>query len=100
MSTISSHELDLQIQLSLVAKIREAAQRYKSEPVDSGSTALRSYVAALEKLANHIEAKTRSSQLAHATARKHPLPQASTPRTDRRVIAFPSSSGSSPFTAA
>ena len=63
MSHVSPQELDLQIQLSLVAKIRQAAQRYKSEPVDAGSAALLSYVAALEGLADHIDTRCRGSQL-------------------------------------
>jgi len=104
MSKTSSHELDLQIQLTLVAKIRQAAQRYKSEPAGSDTAALLSYVAALEGLAEHIEAKTRGSQLANETQiraerlRRHAASEAT--HTDQRVIAFPAAGGASPLTAA
>jgi hypothetical protein len=105
MSKVATHELDLQIQISLVAKIRQAAQRYKSEPAGPDSAALQTYVAALEGLAEHIEAKTRGSQLARETElradrlRQHALSETAKPRSDQRVIAFPTS-GSSPQNAA
>jgi hypothetical protein len=96
--------LDLQIQISLVAKIRQAAQRYKSEPAGPDSAALQSYVAALECLAEHIEAKTRGSQLAHETElraeRIRQMSETAKPKSDQRVIAFPATNGSSPLTAA
>lgn len=94
MTKNSSHELDLQIQLSLVAKIRQAAQRYKSEPVEPGSAALLAYVSALEGLADHIDTKCRATRL----AQEHPLNEA-VKRSAQRVIQFPASS-SSPLTAA
>jgi len=103
MSKVSSQELDLQIQLSLVAKIRQAAQRYKNDPAESGSTALQSYIAALEGLADHIDIRCRGSRLfqeAEAAARrthaKQPQTESGNPRTER-VIPFP---GASPSNAA
>jgi len=106
MSKVATHELDLQIQISLVAKIRQAAQRYKSEPAGPDSAALQSYVAALECLAEHIEAKTRGSQLAHETElraerlRQYHMSETAKPKSDQRVITFPATNGSSPLTAA
>jgi hypothetical protein len=106
MSKVSTHELDMQIQLSLVAKIRQAAQRYKSEPAEEGSSALLSYIAALEGLAEHIEAKTRGARLAYETElraerfRKLPMSETSKPRADQRVIQFPAANGTTPLTAA
>jgi hypothetical protein len=105
MSKVSTHELDMQIQLSLVAKIRQAAQRYKSEPAEEGSTALLSYIAALEGLAEHIEAKTRGARLAYETELraerlKLPISETAKPRPGQRVIQFPASNGASPLTAA
>jgi hypothetical protein len=91
----STHESDLQIQLSLVAKIRQAAQRYKSEPVEPGSTALLAYVSALECLADHIDTKCRGTRLAQG----HPLGGAAK-RSSHRVIQFPAGGSNSPLTAA
>lgn len=105
MSKVSTHELDLQIQLSLVAKIREAARRYKAEPLEPGSAALLAYVAALESLANHIEGRCRNSQLSRANElrserlRKPPLPETAKARGDHRVIPFPVA-GATPTSAA
>jgi hypothetical protein len=95
MSKISTQELDLQIQLSLVSKIREAARRYKAEPAESGSAALQSYVSALECLAEHIETKCRGLRLAQEALRAQRLRKSANPR----VIPFPSD-GASPLTAA
>ena len=95
MTKDSSHELDLQIQLSLVAKIRQAAQRYKSEPVEPGSATLLAYVSALECLADHIDTKCRGARL----AQEHPLSDAAK-RSAQRVIQFPAGGSNSPFTAA
>ena len=78
----TSHELDLQIQVSLVAKIRQAAQRYKTEPVETDSAAFLAYVSALECLADHIDAKCRAARPVH------------------RVIPFPATGSNSPLTAA
>ncbi len=106
MSKVATHELDLQIQISLVAKIRQAAQRYKSEPAGPDSAALLSYVAALEGLAEHIEAKTRGSQLARETElraerlRQQIVAESAKQRGDQRVISFPAANGTSPLTAA
>ena len=109
MSKLSTQELDLAIQLSLVAKVKEAAQRYSAEPVESGSTALRAYIAALECLAEHIEGKCRESRLfqasalsAHRLRGKNPLTESAKSRTGHQVIPFPAAhgSGGSPFTAA
>ncbi|HEX3743946.1 MAG TPA: hypothetical protein VHW09_08445 [Bryobacteraceae bacterium] len=105
MSKESTHELDLQIQLSLVAKIRQAAQRYKAEPLEPGSASLLAYVAALESLADHIDARCRGSQLTHETEmrtlqlRKQLLSETDKARATHRVIPFPSA-GNSPITAA
>ena len=107
--SISTHELDLAIQLSLVAKVKEAAQRYTAEPAECGSTALRAYISALECLAEHIEAKCRESQLfetaafsAHRFRAKNSLSETARPTTGHRVIPFPAAHGSGgwPFTAA
>jgi hypothetical protein len=107
--SFSTQELDLAIQLSLVAKIKEAAQRYTPEPAESGSTALRAYISALECLAEHIEAKCRESVLfhtpalpAHRLGGRNSLSAVAKPRTSHRVIPFPTARGSddSPFTAA
>jgi len=107
MSKLSQQEMDLQIQLSLVAKIRQAAHLYKAAPTEPGSAALQSYVAALERLADHIAAKCRGSELfmqsvdsANVHRNRHHLPQSARPRTGSRVIPFPSASGPTPFTAA
>jgi hypothetical protein len=82
MKNDSSHELDLQIQLSLVTKIRQAARQYKAEPVETDSAAFLAYVSALECLADHIDAKCRASRPMH------------------RVIPFPVIGSNPPFTAA
>ena len=106
MSKISTQELDLQIQLSLVAKIRQAAQCYKAEPAEPGSAALQSYVAALECLAEHIDTKCRGMRLAQETAlraerlRKNARDAAAKAGANPRVIPFPSANGASPLTAA
>jgi hypothetical protein len=86
MSKLSTHDLDREIQL--VAKIREAAQRYNAEPVESDSTALHAYLAALERLAQHIEDRCSAQRLDGKT------------RTTSRVIPFPAANGPSPLTAA
>jgi hypothetical protein len=109
MSKLSTHELDLAIQLSLVAKVKEAARRYMAEPAESASTAQQAYISALECLAEHIEAKCRESQLfqtsalaAHRLRSKHCLSETAKSRTGHRVIPFPAArgAGGSPLTAA
>jgi hypothetical protein len=105
MSKLSTQQLDLHIQLSLVARIREAAQRYQAEPVESGSTTLESYIAALEHLAEHIELKCRGALISETAAlpaqrlRKQTLSETAKHKTGERVIPFPASGGS-PLTAA
>ena len=97
MSKASTQEFDLQIQLSLVARIRHAAHMYKAAP--SETAALRSYVSALECLAEYIAAKCRESQPTRETPlpaprlRRHPLSEVAKPRTENRVIPFPSPEG-------
>jgi hypothetical protein len=94
MSKVSTQELDLQIQLSLVAKIRQAANTYKTAPGEAGSAALQSYIAALECLAEHIATRCRGSQVALETSQRLNGEQP-------RVIRFPGPSGSgAPLTAA
>jgi hypothetical protein len=109
MSKLSTHELDLAIQLSLVAKVKEAARRCTAEPAESGSTALRAYISALECLAEHIEAKCRESRLfqtselsAQRFRGKNSLSETAKPRASHRVIPFPAAHGpgGSPLTAA
>jgi hypothetical protein len=108
MSKLSTPELDLEIQLSLVAKIRQTAQRYKIAPAESGSAALQAYIAALECLAQHIEARCGASRLtrtiflpAHRSRARHPISETAKPRSASRVIPFPAAnSGASPITAA
>jgi hypothetical protein len=107
MSKLSTHELDREIQLSLVVKIREAAQRYKAEPAESGSSALQAYITALECLAQHIESRCGVSRLprttvlsAHRLRAKQPVSETAKSRTGTRVIPFPAANGASPFTAA
>ena len=68
MSKLSTQELDLQIQLTLVARIRQAARMYKTAPAEAGPAALQSYVAALECLAEHVTAKCRGARLSQETA--------------------------------
>jgi hypothetical protein len=92
MSHISTHELDLQIQLSLVAKIRQAAQRYKSEPVEPGSAALLAYVVALEGLADHIDTRCRGSQLGREIELRAQRPRQHSV-SDQRVLQFPAEKG-------
>jgi len=101
MSKLSTHELDLAIQLSLVAKVREAGQRYMAEPGESASSAVRAYISALECLAEHIEAKCHESRL-FQTPLNNPLSATAKPRTGHRVIPFPAAQGAggSPLTAA
>ena len=65
MSKRSTRQVDLKTRLSLVAKIRCAAQLYRAEPAKLASAALRSYVAALECVPNHVETKCRGPQLFH-----------------------------------
>ena len=97
MSKISTQELDLQIQLSLVDRIRQAALRYRSAPAEASSDALQSYVASLECLAEHVAAKCRVSRLFQAAA----IPAHRKPGTGTRVIPFPANGSSDPpFTAA
>lgn len=107
MSKLSQQELDLQIQLALVAKIRQAAHMYKATPVEPGSAALQSYVAALERLADHIAARCRGSQPyleiavpAHAPHDRRHFSASAKTKSGPRVIPFPSANGPSPFTAA
>jgi hypothetical protein len=108
MSKLSTHELDLAIQLSLVAKVKKAAQRYMAEPAESGSTAQQAYISALECLAEHIEAKCHESRLFQTAAlpanrlSKNSLSATAKPRTGHRVIPFPAAhgAGGSPLTAA
>jgi len=102
MSKLSTHELDLETQLSLVAKIRHAAQRYKAAPAESGSAALQAYIAAVECLAQHIEDRCDRTRM----ARTIPMPihrpragHAAKARSTSRVIPFPAASAS-PITAA
>jgi hypothetical protein len=107
MSKLSTEELDLQIQLTLVARIRHAAHLYRIAPAEAGSAAFQSYVAALECLAEHIAAKCRGARVsletavpAHRLGAAHHPSGPGKPGTERRVIAFPSANGSSPQTAA
>jgi len=106
MSKLSTRELDLEIQLSLVAKIRQAARQYKAEPAGAGSAALESYIAALETLAQHIEAKCRAAlippvdTLPAQRLRRQTLSDGARSKTGQRVIPFPAASGTSPLTAA
>jgi hypothetical protein len=109
MSRLSTNELDLAIQLSLVAKVKEAARRYTAEPAESASTALQAYISALECLAEHIEAKCHESRLFQTTAlpanrlrAKNSLSATAKSRTGHRVIPFPAAQGAggSPLTAA
>jgi hypothetical protein len=79
MSKVSTQDPDLQIQLSLVARIRQAAMWYQAAPAEASSDALQSYLASLECLAEHVAAKCRGC----------------------RVIPFPAAgSNAFPFTAA
>jgi hypothetical protein len=109
MSKLSTHELELAIQLSLVAKVKEAAQRYMAEPAESASSAQQAYISALECLAEHIEAKCHESRLFKTTAlpvdrlrARNSLSETAKPRTGHRVIPFPAvrGAGGSPLTAA
>lgn len=109
MSKVSPSELDWQIQLSLVAKIRQAAHLYRSSPEEPESPALLSYVAALECLAEYVAAKCRESRLVlEREAPAYPLPvrrhlyAAARLRTESRVIPFPApnNGGSSPLNVA
>ena len=111
MSKLTAEELDLRIRLSLIARIRQAGHVYKAAPPETGSPALQSYVAALECLAEHIDARTRKEcrgtgpSLAtavptHQLRVRYPLPEPVKAATGRRVIPFPVTNGASPFTAA
>lgn len=105
MSKVSPSELDLKIQLSLVAKIRQAAHLYKSAPEEPESPALLSYVAALECLAEYVAARCRESRPSLETAAPtYPLPvkrhlyaaarlASARLRTECRVIPFPAPNG-------
>jgi len=106
MSKLSTHELDLETQLSLVAKIRQAAQRYQAAPAESGSAALQAYISAVECLARHIEARCDASHLARTipiaaprARARHAIAVTAKPRTAHRVIPFPAAAAS-PITAA
>jgi hypothetical protein len=107
MSKLSAEELERQIEVSLVARIRHAAHLYEIAPLEAGSAALQSYVAALECLAEHVAAKFRASRRTIETViptdrfhAGHHLAGPAKPRTDHRVIPFPSVNGNSPLTAA
>ena len=98
MSRLSSHEVE--IQLSLVARIRRTAQQYKSAPAGCDSAALQAYIAALECLAQHIETRCEAKRFVrpipiavHGSRSHHSMKSASAPR----VIPFPTAS---PITAA
>jgi hypothetical protein len=103
MSKISPQELDRQIQLALVAKIRQAAHLYKGAHSEPGSPALQAYVAALECLAEHIASKCRESRptteiavpLRFLHGKRH-LSAVAKLRTESRVIPFPSANGGGP----
>src|SRR5580698_4615225 len=96
MSKASNQELDLQIQLSLVARIRQAGHRLKDSPAEE--TALRSYVSALECLAEYVSAKCqeshpqpeRATPLAMPRLRKPAVSETAKPKSGSRVIPFPS----------
>ena len=102
MSKSSPHDLELQIQASLLARIRDAAHTYRSAP--SEEDGLRCYVAALECLAEYVATKCQEMRPPQeiplaARIRRHPLAEAVRSRPDNRVIPFPCPAGA-PFPAA
>jgi hypothetical protein len=103
MSKVPPPELDRQIQLALIAKIRQAAHLYKGAPEEPESPALLSYVAALECLAEYVAARCRESRPAlesavplHPLYGRRQLSAVAKLRTGPRVIPFPSSHGRDP----
>jgi hypothetical protein len=98
MSKSSHRDLELQIQLSLVARVRQAAHLYRSAPAENA--ALQSYVSALECLAEYVATKCQETQPVSeipATPRLRGRQQLALtpkpPRAEGRVIPFPSSAG-------
>jgi hypothetical protein len=81
-----TNELDLQIQHSLVARIRQAAHSYQAAPTET--RALESYVTALESLAAYVSAKCREAQPIPFPER--PVSDAPKAKSISRVIQFPS----------
>jgi len=56
-------EMDLKIQWSLLTKVRAAARAYKSTCADVNSDPLKSYLSALESLAEYVAVRCRGSAL-------------------------------------
>lgn len=91
-----SEELDLRFQWSLVNRIRQAANACKAAPMDAGSAALQSYMSALESLAEYVAAKCQESPIpieyplrSQRMRVKRHGPDTVRPKTDRRIIPFP-----------
>jgi hypothetical protein len=103
-------DLDLQVQFSLVTRIRQAANTYKAAHPEVCSTELQQYLSALECLAEYVAAKRRDwhvllevPAVSQRLRTKRQLPETATPKTVFRVIPFPHQphgSGPSPLTAA
>ena len=62
MSTTPVQELDRLIQLSLVISVRRAANAHKAEPADPFPESLKTYLSALESLAEYVSAKWRGER--------------------------------------
>ena len=62
MSTTLLQELDRLIQLSLVTSVRRAANAYKAEPAAPFPESLKTYLSALESLAEYVSAKWRGER--------------------------------------
>jgi len=96
----SQEELDLHIQFSLVARIRQAAKAYRATPAAVSPPAMAAYVCALESLAEYVTSKWRGSQvLEESQAPRVPI------RINRsaRVVSLPppeDSGDATPLTAA
>ncbi len=94
-----THDLGSRMELSLIARIRQAAHMYKAAPAKVD--ALESYVSALECLAEYVSAKCLESHnnITPLPVRQVALPETARPRIASRVIPFPSRDNA-PLTAA
>lgn len=96
--------LEVNIPCSLVAAVKQAAQRYRATPDRGRSAALESYVTALEVLADYVS--SRSPVPIDGSARAEQIRRAAPARAHSRagstVIPFRAASAGSgwPFTAA
>jgi len=59
----SSEELDLHIQVSLLAKIRHAANAYNAASSNASPHALENYLSSLESLAEYVAARWRGARV-------------------------------------